>query len=81
MNQQLRRAGAGLVLVGLISGVAPVIGFSALQLGIVGYVTALFTLRIALVTLWSTLLLNERPNHWRWAGIGVLIAGAILISR
>lgn len=61
---QARRAGRGLLLVGLISGSAPVFGFTALRLGIAGYVTALFTLRIVFVMLWSVLLLGERPSRW-----------------
>ncbi|HJZ50260.1 MAG TPA: DMT family transporter, partial [Roseiflexaceae bacterium] len=78
---QARRAGRGLLLVGLISGSAPVLGFTALRLGIAGYVTALFTLRIVFVMLWSGLLLGERPSRWRWAGVGLLALGALLIAQ
>lgn len=77
---QLQRAGPGLLLVGLISGVAPVLGFSALQLGLAGYVTALFTLRIAFILGWSILLLDERPHRWRWIGVALLGLGALAIS-
>ena len=78
---QLRRAGPGLLLVGLISGVAPVLGFSALRLGLASYVTALFTLRIAFILLWSVLLLGEQPLRWRWLGVALLVLGALGISR
>jgi uncharacterized membrane protein len=81
LSAQLRRVGPGLLLVGLISGVAPVLGFSALQLGLASYVTALFTLRIAFVMLWSVLLLGERPRRWRWVGAALLVAGALAVSR
>lgn len=78
---QVRRAGAGLMLVGVISGIAPVLGFSALQLGLAGYVTALFALRTAFIVLWSVLLLQERPRRWRWVGVALLVIGAIAISQ
>jgi drug/metabolite transporter (DMT)-like permease len=78
---QARRAGRGLLLVGLISGTAPLLGFTALRLGIAGYVTALFTLRIVFITLWSVLLLGERPSRWRWCGVGLLALGALLIAQ
>jgi drug/metabolite transporter (DMT)-like permease len=78
---QVRRAGAGLALVGVISGIAPVLGFSALRLGLAGYVTALFALRTAFIILWSVLLLQERPRRWRWVGVALLVIGAIAISQ
>jgi len=58
-----------------------VLGFTALRLGIAGYVTALFTLHIVFITLWSVLLLGERPSRWRWSGIGLLALGALLIAQ
>lgn len=80
LTVQVRRAGPGLLAIGLISGVAPVLGFSALRLGITSYVTALFTLRIAFILLWSILLLGERPPRSRWLGVTLLVLGAIGIS-
>lgn len=81
LAEQVRRAGPGLLVIGLISGVAPALGFSALRLGLASYVTALFTLRIAFILLWSVLLLGERPPRWRWLGVALLVLGAIAISR
>lgn len=58
-----------------------VLGFSALRLGLASYVTAPFTLRIALILLWSVLLLGERPPRWRWLGVALLVLSAVAISR
>lgn len=49
-----------LILAGLIAGVAPVLGYIAFSLGLVGYVTTLFKFSTLLTVIWSSLFLKER---------------------
>jgi hypothetical protein len=42
----------------LVAGVAPLFGFTAIALGLVGYVTALFKLSAVLTILWAKLFLS-----------------------
>jgi drug/metabolite transporter (DMT)-like permease len=56
---QLRRHRPLFGAAGLISGVAPLFGFSAIALGYVGYVTALFKLGAVFTVVWGALLLKE----------------------
>jgi len=69
-----------LALAGLIAGTAPVLGYTALSLGLVGYVTTLFKLSTVLTVIWGFLFLKERGLANRLPGSAVMVAGAILIA-
>lgn len=69
-----------LILAGLIAGVAPLLGYTAFSLGLVGYVTTLFKLSTLLTILWSFLFLKERGLAQRLPGSLVMVIGAILIA-
>jgi uncharacterized membrane protein len=64
----------------LIAGVAPLFGFTAIALGLVGYVTALFKLSAVLTILWAQLFLGEGNVRQRLLGAVVMVAGGILIA-
>jgi uncharacterized membrane protein len=67
-----------LILAGLIAGIAPLLGYTALSLGLAGYVTTLFKLSTLMTVIWSFLLLQERGVAQRLPGS--LVIGAILIT-
>lgn len=69
-----------LILAGLIAGIAPVLGYTAFSLGLVGYVTTLFKLSTLMTILWSSLLLKERGLARRLPASLVMVVGAILIA-
>jgi uncharacterized membrane protein len=69
-----------LVFAGLIAGIAPVLGYTALSLGFVGYVTTLFKLSTLMTVMWSFLFLKERGVTQRLPGSLVMVIGAILIA-
>lgn len=69
-----------LVLAALLAGLAPLLGFSAIALGLVGYVTALFKLSAVLTVLWGWLFLRERGIRQRLLGALVMVAGGVLIA-
>jgi drug/metabolite transporter (DMT)-like permease len=69
-----------LILAGLIAGVAPVLGYTAFSLGLVGYVTTLFKLSTLMTVIWSFLFLNERRLVERLPASLVMVIGAILIT-
>lgn len=69
-----------LILAGMISGIAPVLGYTALSLGLVGYVTTLFRFSVLLTMIWSFLLLKEPGLKRRLPSSLVMIIGAILIT-
>ncbi|MEO5886334.1 MAG: DMT family transporter [Anaerolineales bacterium] len=69
-----------LILAGLIAGIAPVLGYTALSLGFVGYVTTLFKLSTLMTVIWSFLFLKERGVAQRLPGSLVMVIGAILIT-
>ena len=73
------RAGTFMVAA-LIAGVAPLFGFSAIALGLVGYVTALFKLSAVLTILWAKLFLGEGNVRQRLLGAVVMVAGGTLIA-
>jgi len=64
----------------LIAGVAPLFGFSAIALGLVGYITALFKLSAVLTILWAKLFLGEGHIRKKIIGALVMVAGGILIA-
>lgn len=69
-----------LFIAGLIAGVAPVLAYTALSLGFVGYVTTLFKLSIVMTVIWSFLFLKETGLAQRLPGSVVMVIGAILIA-
>lgn len=77
---QLRANYRGFLLAALIAGIAPVFGFTAFKLGLVGYVTAIFKLSSVMTVVWSALLLQEADIRQRLLGSGVMVAGALLVG-
>jgi uncharacterized membrane protein len=69
-----------LLLAGLISGIAPVLGYSAFGLGLVGYVTTLFKLSTVLTVFWAACLLKEGGLAQRLPASLIMVVGAILIA-
>jgi len=65
---------------GLISGIAPLFGFSAIALGYVGYVTALFKLGAIFTVVWGALLLKEHGLRERLLATLVMALGGLLIA-
>src|SRR3990172_4506012 len=63
-----------------IAGGAPVLGYTAFSLGLVGYVTALFRLSAVLPVLWASLFFKERDLVNRLPGSLIMAVGAILIA-
>jgi uncharacterized membrane protein len=70
----------GFLLAGLISGIAPLFGFSAIALGYVGYVTALFKLGAVFTVVWGTLMLKEHGLRKRFPATVVMVIGGVLIA-
>lgn len=64
----------------LIAGIAPLFGFSAIALGFVGYVTALFKLSAVLTLLWARLILREGNVRERLLGTVVMLLGGVLVA-
>ena len=77
---QLRRHRPLFGAAGLISGVAPLFGFSAIALGYVGYVTALFKLGVVFTVVWGALLLKEHGLRERLLATVVMVIGGLLIA-
>ncbi len=69
-----------LILAGLIASIAPVLGYTALSLGFVGYVTTLFKFSTLMTVIWSFLFLKERGMAQRLPGSLVMVIGAVLIT-
>ncbi len=78
--EQVRRHRLLFGAAGLISGVAPLFGFSAIALGYVGYVTALFKLGAILTVVWGALLLKEHGLRERLPATAVMVIGGLLIA-
>ena len=68
------------LLAACIAGGAPVMGYTAFSLGLVGYVTALFRLSAVMTVVWAALLLKERHLASRLPGSLIMVTGAILIA-
>ncbi len=69
-----------LISAGLIAGTAPVLGYTAFSLGLVGYVTTLFKLSTLLTVIWSFFFLKEHSLAQRLPGSAMMVVGAILIA-
>ena len=57
------------------AGTAPLFGFTAIALGLVGYVTALFKLSSILIIVWAWLFLSEEKIQQRLLGTSVMLLG------
>ncbi|MFL5664333.1 MAG: EamA family transporter [Ktedonobacteraceae bacterium] len=69
-----------LLLAVLIAGIAPLFGFTAIALGLVGYVTALFKLSAVFTIVWAWLFLGEENIRQRLLGAVVMLIGGALIA-
>jgi drug/metabolite transporter (DMT)-like permease len=76
----LRVHPCALIGAALIAGIAPLFGFSAIALGFVGYMTALFKLGAIFTLLWAWLFLGERNIRQRLPGTLVMLVGGALIA-
>jgi uncharacterized membrane protein len=65
---------------GIIGGVAPLLGYAAFSLGLIGYVSALFKMSSVFALLWAFLFLQEKNVRRRLPGAVVMVIGAILIA-
>lgn len=70
----------GFLLAATIAGVAPVFGFTAIWLGLVGYVSAIFKLSTVFSVLWAFLILREGGIQERLSGSALMIIGAVLTA-
>jgi uncharacterized membrane protein len=77
---QIRQHATGFLTAGLISGIAPLFGFTAIALGYVGYVTALFKLSAVFTVVWSAWLLREHGLRQRLPATIAMAIGGLLIS-
>lgn len=77
---QIRTRWRGFVALGVIGGIAPLFGYAAFSLGLVGYVSALFKMSSVFALLWAFLFLQEKDVPRRLPGALVLVIGAILIA-
>jgi len=77
---QIRAGLTGFVTLGIIGGIAPLLGYAAFSLGFVGYVSALFKLSSVFALLWAFILLHEKNVARRLPGAILMITGAILIA-
>jgi len=64
----------------LLAGVAPLFGFTAITLGLVGYVTTLFKLGAIFTVLWARLFLGEGQLQSRLLGVCVMVVGGALVA-
>lgn len=69
-----------LLLAVLIAGITPLFGFTAIALGFVGYVTALFKLSAVFTIVWAWLFLSEENIRQRLLGAVVMLIGGALIA-
>jgi uncharacterized membrane protein len=65
---QARTVSSAFVTAAILTGIAPLFGFSAIAVGLVGYVTALFKLSAVLTVLWGRHFLKERRIRQRLLG-------------
>ncbi len=69
-----------LALAVLIAGSAPLFGFTAIALGLVGYVTTLFKLSAVLTVFWAWMFLDEDQIRERLLGASVMVVGGVLVA-
>ena len=76
----LARHPRALLLAVLIAGMAPLFGFTAIALGLVGYVTTLYKLSVILTILWAWWVLGEGQVRSRLLGASVMNVGGLLVA-
>ena len=67
-------------LSGLVGALSWVAYFRALQLGKVSQIAPLDRLSVVFAVVLAALLLKEKVNLQTWIGVGIMAAGAILVS-
>ncbi|MBE0409199.1 MAG: EamA family transporter [Anaerolineales bacterium] len=67
------------IIAGLIAGSAPVLGYTAFSLGLIGYVTTLFKFSVLLTVLWGFIFLKEGGISQRLPGAILMLIGSILM--
>jgi uncharacterized membrane protein len=77
---QIRVRLRGFMALGVIGGIAPLLGYAAFSLGLIGYVSALFKMSSVFALLWAFLFLQEKNVRRRLPGAVVMVIGAILIA-
>lgn len=77
---QIRTHWRGFLLGAVIAGIAPIAGFTAIALGLVAYVTAVFKLSPLFTVLWGRLFLNERGLKERLTGSAVMVMGVLVLA-
>ncbi len=77
---QIRVRLRGFVMLGVIGGVAPLLGYAAFSLGLVGYVSALFKMSSVFSLLWAHFFLRETGIVPRLPGALLMVFGTILIA-
>ena len=70
-----------LILSGLATGASWLCYYHALQIGAASKVVPVDKLSVVLVAVFVSALLGERPSLQEWAGIGLVAAGVLLLSR
>ena len=78
--QGLRSHPRALAAAVLLAGVAPLFGFTAIALGLVGYVTTLFKLSAVLTIVWARVFLHEGHMRERLLGASVMLVGGVLVA-
>jgi len=78
--QGLRSHPRALAAAVLLAGVAPLFGFTAIALGLVGYVTTLFKLSAVLTIVWARVFLHEGHMRERLLGASVMLVGGMLVA-
>jgi transporter family protein len=69
-----------LILSGLATGASWLCYFRALKLGDAARVAPLDKLSVVLVAVFGVMFLGERLSGLNWAGIGLIVAGAVLVA-
>lgn len=64
----------------LLAGIAPLFGFTAIALGLVGYVTTLFKLSAIFTIIWARVFLDEGKLRSRLLGASVMVLGGVLVA-
>jgi len=64
----------------LLASIAPLFGFTAIALGLVGYVTTIFKLSAVLTILWAWWFLREGHIKSRLLGASVMLLGGVLVA-
>ncbi len=70
----------GFLLAAGIAGVAPVFGFTAIGLGFVGYVTAVFKVSTVFSVIWAAMLLKESATRDRLVGATLMVLGTVVVA-